>query len=158
MPKLPNQLWLSANPGTAATSHFQLSEFANDDGFALVHPDLLTALELLRFALSAHFKRPVAIRITNATRTPSDNHRLARSLGWSDQGGLVSRISRHLTAYGGIAADVIPYFPETSEPVPVHVVAAAARNFFDYVQADYPDGHVHLDQRLRAAAAAGVYP
>lgn len=138
-------------PITGKPSHFKFREFANRDGVAVVHPALLTGLELLRTDLGELAGEEVCIRITDATRTQDDLEALAERLGWADEpGGLVSRISRHLVRYGGIAADIEAYIKSTDEPVPQSVVTEMAGEHFDYVKGDYDDGHVHVDQRERA--------
>ena len=158
MTTYPNDLWLSNSPAPTSESHFKLSEFANEDGLAMLYPDVLTAAELLRADLAIIARAPVAIRITDSIRSRSDNYRLARKLGWIDQGGAVSPDSRHLTEYGGIAIDFVAYLTKTGEPIPQSIVGPIASRHFDYVKADYPDGHTHADQRLRGRAAARLYP
>ena len=155
---LPNDVWLFNSATPDHESHFKLSEFANDDGLVMVNPCLLAALEAFRSALQHRCGLPVALAITSGLRTRSDNYRLARRLGWSDHGGVVSRTSRHLPEFGALAADIRAYFPESGQLVPSKITTPIARLYFDYVNDDYPDGHTHVDQRTRAAAAANLYP
>jgi len=142
--RIPGDVWLSVEP--PAGSHFRLREFANADGIAIVHPALLYALERLREALGEALGEEILIRITSGTRTQADQVRLAARLGWTDEGGLVARDSKHLPRYGGIAADLYAV-SRSGHPVPQKVLAEHARRFFDYVKGDYADGHVHCDMR-----------
>lgn len=158
MPTETNRLWLTAAPASQVQSHFQLREFANDDGLAMVHPALLAGLENLRARLCSHFNQEVAIKILDAIRTRHDLYQLARRLGWADQGGAVSRTSRHLTEYGGIAADITAYLTASRTTINPQTLAQLAADYFDFVKGDYEDGHVHVDQRDRAAGAARFYP
>lgn len=132
-------------------SHFSLREFANAQGLCIVHPCLLESLERARADLARRYGVEVFLVITDATRTEEDNRRLAERLGWSDQGGLVARNSRHLARWGGIAVDLKARL-RGGAPVPPNTLAEVCRKHFDYVRAGYPDGHVHADNRYRAAA------
>jgi hypothetical protein len=131
-------------------SHFFLSEFQNAEGLAIVHPSLLLGLENLRDALCTAYETEVPIVITCGTRTQADNEKLAEKLGWTTEGGAVSRESKHLPKYGGVAADIYAMVSKKENPdgirVPQHVIEYHAKKYFSYVKADYPDGHVHVDQ------------
>ena len=128
-------------------SHFKLREFENAEGLAMVHSSVLYALEQVRRDLGKLCGETVWIYITNGVRTEEDNARLGARLGWSDEGGLVSRNSRHLTRYGGIAVDLIAVFARNRARVPQEVVGKVCRRYFDWVKDDYQDGHVHADNR-----------
>jgi len=128
-------------------SHFRLYEFENQAGLAMVHPGVLRALELVRRELCLAKGRDVRIRITDAVRTQEDLERLARRLGWTDEGGAVSRDSRHLAKYGGIAVDLVAVVSGTDELVDQGELGAVCRKYFDWVKDDYGDGHVHADMR-----------
>jgi len=140
----PGDVWLAADqpPG----SHFRLREFLSPSGVAVVRSDLLRALEALRAHLSAQAGEEVFIRIASGTRTQADQVRLAQRLGWTDEGGLVARYSRHLPSYGGIAADIYAR-TRGGRNIPQQELAAVCRRFFPFVKADYRDGHVHVDMR-----------
>lgn len=128
-------------------SHFRLKEFENEDGLAMVHAATLLALERLRRDLCAHAGEEVWVMITDAVRTPEELERLAQRLGWTGNGGQVSRDSRHLTRYGGIAVDLVAVVVRTRERVPQRTLGEFCRRHFDFVKDDYQDGHVHADNR-----------
>ncbi len=128
-------------------SHFTLREFENRDGLAMVHPRVLDALERVRRDLCRQYGAEVLVFITDAVRTRADLLRLAARLGWTDEGGAVSRDSKHLAEYGGIAVDLLAVEAATRRPVPQRALGAVCRRYFDWVKDDYPDGHVHADQR-----------
>jgi hypothetical protein len=131
----------------APVSHFRLREFENRDGLAMVHSGLLLALERLRRELCVLAAEPVWVIITDAVRTRQDLAQLAQRLGWSDEGGLVSRTSRHLADYGGIAVDIIAVVARNRERIPQRELGDVCRRHFDFVKDDYRDGHVHVDMR-----------
>ena len=131
-------------------SHFRLCEFENGDGLAMVHRSVLESLERVRRDLCAEAGEEVWIIVTDAVRTQADLERLAARLGWTDEGGLVARDSRHLAKYGGIAVDVIAVVARTRERVPQKKLGELCRRYFDWVKDDYADGHVHADNRVRA--------
>lgn len=128
-------------------SHFRLREFENAEGLAMVHPRLLEALERTRRDLCATHRQEIWLIVTDATRTQADLEGLAQRHGWIGQGGKVSRDSKHLTKYGGIAADLVAVNASTREPIPQNELGAICRTHFDYVKDDYTDGHVHADMR-----------
>ena len=146
MGKGRNGPWL-VNPLTNHRGHFRLREFENRDGLVMVHMELLRGLELLRADLCEAFASDVGIVVTDGVRTQGDLERLAGELGWLDEGGLVSRDSRHLAKYGGIAADI--YAISNTRVVPHAALLALARRHFDFVKGY--DTHVHVDQRERGA-------
>jgi len=130
------------------SEHFKLYEF-EDRAFhhlVVLHPQTLERLELLHYALSEDLKHPVAISITCGTRSPRTNTQLAKLLGWIDDGGLVSRNSRHLPKFGGIAADLYALDKKLRVLVPTNRLAAIANQFFDVVLDHYPT-HIHVDLR-----------
>lgn len=128
-------------------SHFRLREFENRDGLVMVHPETVTALERVRRDLNALADEAVWVIITDAVRTEADQARLAARLGWVDEGGRVSRDSKHLAKYGGIAVDLIAVLAESRTRLPAETVGRVCRRYFDFVEDDYKDGHVHADLR-----------
>ena len=129
--------------------HFRLCEFEDKDGFACVDDRVIESLEGARADLNRLSRREVQIVVTCGTRTEATNQRLGRELGWTDEGGIVARDSRHLPKYGGIAVDIYARYPDGTgwARVPQDTLASACRHHFGYVKADYEDGHVHADNR-----------
>ena len=82
-------------------AHFRLREFENRDGLAMVHSSVLDSLERVRRDLCAAAGEEVWLIITDGLRTQTDLERLAARLGWTDEGGAVSRQSKHLAEFGG---------------------------------------------------------
>ena len=144
--KRRNDVALAAEVDGERLTHFRLREFENGDGLAMVHASTLDSLERVRRDLCALAGEEVWIIVTDAVRTRAE---LAR-LGWTDEGGVVARASRHLLEYGGIAVDLIGVVARTRERVPQRTVGAVCRRHFDWVKDDYADGHVHADNRDRA--------
>ncbi len=142
-----NRIPLYTNLGGDMVSHFSMHEFENPEGLVMVHPSVLRGLERVRRRLNNSVGEPVALIVTDAVRTQRDLERLAGRFGWTDEGGRVSRDSRHLAKYGGIAVDVVAVRQDGGGRVPQHVVGEACRDHFDWVRDDYPDGHVHADNR-----------
>lgn len=130
--------------------HFKLREFENEEGLAMVHARTLRSLEEVRRDLGALYGETVWVIITDAVRTRADLERLASRYGWTDEGGLVARQSRHLAAFGGIAADLKARVARTGKAVPQKTLGKICRRYFDWVKDDYTDGHVHADNRNRA--------
>ncbi len=128
-------------------SHFSLREFENAYGFVMIHASVPRALELVRRDLCHEASDEVEIVITDALRTEEELRHLARRYGWTDEGGTVSRNSRHLARYGGIAVDIVARVRSTGARLPQERVGAVCRRYFDFVKDDYPDGHVHADNR-----------
>jgi hypothetical protein len=142
-----NDVTLLATLDGGPVANFRLREFANPDGLAMVHPDLLTALEGVRRDLNAMAGETVWVIVKDGVRTQADLDRLAARLGWTDEGGAVSRDSMHLAKYGGIAVDVIAVVARSRHRVPQPTLGEVCRRHFDYVKDDYADGHVHADLR-----------
>lgn len=142
-----NDVRLLANLDGEDVAHFRLREFANADGLAMVHPELLLALERVRHELNAMAGETVWVIVKDAVRTQADLERLAARLGWVDQGGSVSRDSMHLAQYGGIAVDLIAVIANSRHRVPQATLGKVCRCHFDFVKDDYADGHVHADLR-----------
>jgi len=145
-----NQIALTwENKGKVSVSHFELREFEGEDGLVVVDPGLIRSLELTRRNLCEIFERDVEIVIKSGTRSEAENERLAEKLGWVEDGGAVAHDSRHLPRFGGIAVDCYARYPEGSERVvvPQASLESACKLYFVYVKADYPDGHVHADNR-----------
>jgi hypothetical protein len=113
----------------------------------MIHASVPRALELVRRDLCREFGEEVEIRITDAVRTEQELKQLARTHGWSDEGGTVSRNSKHLAQYGGIAVDIVATAKLTGRRVPQDRLGAVCRRYFDFVEDNYPDGHVHADNR-----------
>ncbi len=119
-------------------------------GLNEIHVSTLESLERVRRDLCAMMGEEVWIIITDAVRTHAELERLAARLGWTEQGGAVARVSKHLVEFGGIAVDLISVVARTRERVPQETVGAVCRRHFDWVKDDYADGHVHADNRDRA--------
>ena len=128
-------------------SHFRLREFENRNGLAMVHSATLLSLEEVRRELNAMAGEEVWVIVTEALRTDTDLKRLAARLGWVDQGGVVSRDSKHLAKYGGIAVDLVAVSADSRMRVPQATLGKVCRRHFDWVKDDYADGHVHADNR-----------
>ncbi len=128
-------------------SHFRLREFENRDGLTLVHSATLVSLEEVRRDLSAMAGEEVWVIVTDGLRTEADLDRLAARLGWSDEGGAVSRDSKHLAKYGGIAVDLVAVSADSRMRVPQATLGKVCRRHFSWVKDDYADGHVHADNR-----------
>lgn len=128
-------------------SHFRLREFENREGMVMVHRSALESLERARRDLCAMAGETVWIIVTDATRTRQDLTSLAAKLGWADEGGLVSRNSRHLADYGGIAVDLLAVVASNRRRIPQETLGNVCRRYFDWVKDDYADGHVHADNR-----------
>lgn len=131
-------------------SHFKLYEFENAEGLVMIHPSVIESLEGVRAELCEIFGSEVAVIITDAIRTEADLFKLALEYGWIDEGGKVSRDSKHLTKHGGIAVDFTAEVKETRRDVPQWKLGQVAARYFDWVKDDYLDGHVHADNRVRA--------
>ena len=129
--------------------NFNLREFENRDGYVMLHSSILEGLEAVREIINEELGTPIGIFITNAVRTQGDNNRLASKLGWTDQGGTVSRTSKHLWKYGGIAVDIIGVFLDNGEIMDQKMLVPICQEHFDWVR-DYKDGHIHCDNRERA--------
>ncbi len=142
-----NDVRLLARVDGEDARHFRLREFANADGLAMVHASVLVSLERVRRDLCAMAGETVWVIITDAVRTEADLGRLAARLGWIDEGGAVSRNSKHLARYGGIAVDLVASVARTRKRLPQRVLGEVCRRHFDWVKDDYKDGHVHADNR-----------
>jgi hypothetical protein len=142
-----NDVRLLATLDGEDVAHFRLREFANADGLAMVHPELLIALERVRRDLNAMAGENVWVIVKDGVRTQADLERLAARLGWTDEGGAVSRDSKHLAKYGGIAVDLVAIIAKSRHPVPQATVGEVCRRYFDFVKDDYANGHVHADLR-----------
>lgn len=130
------------------SEHFKLYEFEDraDGHLVVLHPLTLLRLELLHRALAKSIGHPIDIIVTCGTRTPRSNKQLAKLLGWTDEGGLVSRNSKHLPKFGGIAVDLYALDHELRVLVPTKTVADIAQRFFNVVLDHYPT-HIHVDLR-----------
>lgn len=144
-----NDVRLMVDVDGDACCHFHLREFENAEGLAMVHVSTVVSLERVRRDLCALFGETVWIIIKDGVRTRRDLEDLASRLGWQDEGGVVSRHSKHLTEYGGIAVDLIAVVARTRKRVPQETLGAVCRRHFDWVKDDYGDGHVHADNRRR---------
>ena len=128
-------------------THFRLREFENRQGLAMVHASVPVALERVRRDLCAMAGEEVWVIITDAVRTEEDLNRLAARLGWTDEGGSVSRQSKHLARFGGIAVDLVGVVASSRHRVPQATLGRICKQHFDWVKDDYRDGHVHADNR-----------
>lgn len=142
-----NNVRIQTNLDGETVSHFRIREFENRDGLAMVNAETLLSLEKLRRDLCHMAGEEVWVIITDALRTQADLERLAKRLGWTDEGGAVSRTSKHLPEYGGIAVDLVALIPSTRKRIPQKVLGEYCRRHFTFVKDDYPDGHVHADNR-----------
>lgn len=135
--------------GVIQPSHFTMREFESQDGLVCIEPRLIESLERVRADLCALYDEDVQIVITSGTRTEADNEKLAERLGWCEDGGAVSRNSRHLPKFGGIAVDCYARYPsgDTWTVVPQNTLGSACKLYFTFVKDDYADGHVHADCR-----------
>ena len=131
-------------------SHFRLREFENRDGLAMVHGSVLDSLELVRRDLFAMAGEEVWVIVTDGVRTQQDLEGLAARIGWIDEGGAVSRNSKYLAKFGGIAVDITARIASTRDRVPQASLGEMCRRHFDWVKDDYADGHVHADNRARS--------
>ncbi len=128
-------------------THFTLREFENREGLAMVHRATLEALERVRRDLAIIAGEAVYVIITGAVRTRADLERLGARHGWTDEGGLVSRNSKHLAEFGGIAVDLVARSAISRRPIPQATLGKVCRRYFDFVKDDYSGGHVHADLR-----------
>lgn len=138
------------DPGTGMPGHFRLCEFENGDGLAAVHPSTIWALERIRADLNASeaaAMTEIGIYITDGVRTQKDLETLAERLGWTDEGGLVSRTSKHLVTMGAHGVDFKARARHGRGNLVMSELGAVARRYFDFVEDDYSDGHVHGDNR-----------
>ena len=132
-------------------SHFSAHEFENRAGIACVSKALITGLELARrdlnreYGLGVDDEILVCVSEYGGIRTDADNIALAAKLGWTDEGGRVSRDSRHLLKYGGIAADIYAVHKWAGVSVAQALLWTVAERHFDFTR--LYDGHVHVDQR-----------
>lgn len=142
-----NNIKIYSDVDGTLSSHFILYEFANREGWVIVHERVPWALENIRAALNARYApREVRIRITNTTRTRAQNELLARRYGWTSDGGKVSKRSFHLVDFGGIAVDFVCYFADDNSVLSPFEVAKVSALYFEYVK-PYEDGHTHGDFR-----------
>jgi len=143
-----NNLQLAIKTGdTYQITHFNLKEFENPNGWAMVHESVIISLTKVRKALMEKIGEEVEIIITGSTRTPQDLKRLAERLGWLEEGGSVARNSRHLDRFGGIAVDFYARQKRDKKRIATNIVKEVSQQYFDFVKADYPDGHIHADNR-----------
>jgi hypothetical protein len=138
-----------SNSSGIKLSRFKLSEFENSQGIVVINNALIFSLECFRTAIAEKLSISpdiIKIVITDGTRTEEDNQALGKKLGWTDEGGLVSRDSKHLTKYGGIAADIVVLMTRARIRIPHKVMIPLAEQIFDYAKS-YHDGHLHVDMR-----------
>ena len=143
-----NRIWTLING--ELVSHFRASEFEMTDGRVVIDARIPALLEMVRADIHIGSGNEAAIVVTNTCRTQDDLVRLAGEYGWQENGGRVSRDSKHLVKYGGIAVDIQAYYVESGEPVPIPYLAQVCRSWFDFVK-PYDD-HVHGDIRDGAEA------
>jgi hypothetical protein len=106
----------------------------------MVHPSLLLSLEKLRQNLSGlDAFEEVEIIIASGLRTQEDNAWLGEKYGYTEAGGDVSRDSKHLPEYGGIAADFWARRKRDKKVIPTDVLLRCAQQVFDFCKA-YKDG------------------
>lgn len=134
---------------TMMVQNFWLHEFEMKEGTVLLHPSVPVSLEYTRYDLCEEVGEEVCICITGSTRSEAYNEILGESQGWIDEGGTVSRNSKHLPKYGGIAVDWYAYKKKSKKRIPQKLCGEIARRHFDYVKDNYRDGHIHADNRLK---------
>jgi len=133
--------------GQWVITHFKLKEFENENGWVMIHRSVIVSLTKVREELAKQHGDEVEIIITDSTRTPQELEELGNKLGWIDEGGIVARDSKHLEKFGGIAVDFYARFKQSKKRIPSYQIEGICRKYFDYVKADYTDGHVHADNR-----------
>lgn len=140
-------------PGTARKSDFKPYEIMNRSGLLRLHPSVIVGAQAVRDALKARFGREIGIFITSGFRSEHDQTRLAvtQGLGWTDQGGRVSRDSMH--KYGA-ALDFYAWDWRESRRIDRGIVANTATTYFDYVKTYQNTQHIHADMRY----TAGIRP
>ncbi|MHC4622040.1 MAG: hypothetical protein ACYTEQ_30230 [Planctomycetota bacterium] len=144
-------------------SNFSLYEFESKrTGIVVIHPSVPLSAEFMRRDLSDAYGCEVGIFITSGSRTDEDSRILAEGdpaagipgLGWIDEGGAVSRDSRHLIRNGACAIDFEARLKRHrhswesdswSPVIPPEEVALFARQRFDFVKT-YAR-HTHVDNR-----------
>ncbi len=134
------------DPVTDLLGHFSLYEFQNINHIACIHKLQLERLEKLRAAISKDQGVECPIIPTSGIRTEEDNRALAVKFGWSDEDGRVSRNSKHLLRYGGIATDILVTRKGVKSYLPGAYVAQMARPIFAFIKY-YDDDSVHVDSR-----------
>lgn len=141
--------------GTGTVSNFGLQEFTS------MHESVLESLERVRAYHNHSHGGGVWIRITGAALSPVEHEALGDRLGWIDEGGPVSRTSKHRTdtkdadtsdTIGCCAVD-FEVLDFEGERLPEDEVAAVNRLYFDYEKHGYADGHHHGDNRYKTGAA-----
>ncbi len=138
------------NDGAGVVSHFSLQEFTP------VHESVLVSLEHVRAKLNDDRGGGVTITITDAARSQADNDALRDKFGSS-----VSLASKHLVTTKSVECGLVTgcvavdfrAIDADGERLPQGEVAVVAELYFDWVKADYSDGHVHADNRYRTGAA-----
>lgn len=130
------------------SEHFNLRELSdhNDHELVVVHPLLIGRLEQLRTDLNKRYEDEIEIVITCGTRTINSNNKLALTLGWTEEGGLVSRTSMHMPHNGGCACDLFARFASHKTRIDRIVLAHLASASFDTVISKYKQ-HIHVDLR-----------
>ncbi len=126
---------------------FSMKEFENKKGWVMIHCSVIFSLTKIREKLTERFGEEIEIIITDSTRTEEELEALAKKLGWTDEGGTVSRNSKHLEKYGGLAVDFYARYKRNKEPILQSIVGEISRKYFDFVKANYKDGHIHGDNR-----------
>jgi len=133
--------------GQWVVTHFNLKEFENENGWVMIHRSVIISLTKIREELGELFGEEVEIVITDSTRTPQQLEHLGEKLGWIDEGGVVARNSKHLERFGGIAVDFYARFKQSKKRIASSSIEMICKKHFDYVKADYADGHIHADNR-----------
>jgi hypothetical protein len=122
--------------------HFNLQEFSSHTGEIFIDAHLIDQLELFRDHLAEVFAEEVAIIITNGYRSVKDNEDLGKRLGFTDEGGLVSRNSQHML---GKAADIMCVKKKSWKFISPVLIGEEAKRFFSYTQVY--EAHIHVDVR-----------
>lgn len=126
-------------------SNFWEHEFQSHSGYCFAPQVLVDVLQKMRNYVRDATGREHRVIITDGGRTYGDNVELAERLGWIDDGGPVSKYSKHLFTEGSCAVDF--YLVSTDGIVmPAEEVKKLVGPVFDFFQT-YPDGHCHGDMR-----------
>jgi len=126
--------------------HFRLYEFADhqDNELVVLDPYTPRQLEILRTRIHESTGIEHEIIVTSGTRTEKTNNALGELLGWTDEGGPVSRDSTHQPKHGGRTVDIKARNKHTKELMPIAQLANFCQGLFIVIISRYLS-HVHLE-------------
>jgi len=128
-------------------TNFTAYEFrSRSTGLVLIHPLVVMCAELVRRDLNEFIRPGIQVIITHGLRMPADEMRLVERYGWLDEGGRVSRNSRHKPENGACAIDFYAWDVVECERVLQTYVERIAMDWFDWTKT-YNDGTIHGDLR-----------